>query len=95
MENRHLDTHPNCRATEPFTKEIFTINIEYPPSGLASSPIFVQKVKKVGRLKGLPIGEVFWQFISDILRVYPGPGKIGLKPYDFLRTRHLHEGYIS
>jgi hypothetical protein len=34
-------THPNCKATEPFTKEIFTINIEYPPSGLASSPVLV------------------------------------------------------
>ncbi len=47
------------------------------------------------RLKGLPTGEVFRQFISDIIPANPGPGKIGLKPYDFLCTRHLHEGYNS
>lgn len=47
------------------------------------------------RFKDLPIGEVFRRFISDINKVYPGPGKTGLEPFkSFYITENLHEGYI-
>jgi IS1 family transposase len=48
------------------------------------------------RLDGLTVGEVFKNFISDIVKVHPGGGKIGLRPFvNSYKTPHLYEGYIS
>ena len=47
------------------------------------------------RFKKLPVGEIFREFISDIIKVYPGYGKIGLKEFvNSYITPHIHEGLI-
>ena len=48
------------------------------------------------RLDGLTVGEVFKNFVSDIVKVHPGGGKIGLRPFvNSYKTPQLYEGYIS
>ncbi len=48
------------------------------------------------RLDGLTIGEVFKNFVSDIVKVHPGGGKIGLRAFvNTLITPHLYEEYMS
>jgi hypothetical protein len=39
---------------------------------------------------GLTVGEVFKNFVSDIVKVHPSGGKIGLRPFvNSYKTPHL------
>jgi hypothetical protein len=46
-------------------------------------------------LDGLTVGEVFKNFVSDIVKFHSGGGKIGLRSFvNSYKTPHLYEGYI-